>query len=226
MAKQKSSIFALLFAITAPVVSLAVLIFPTSRAVFLSVTEAHPYIMGFVKFALLATAGEIIAAKISTGAFSFPVKAVLKAIVWGVIGMMIALIFPVFSAGVAAAQDAGLLFAKDNFVITAIIISIINNLTFGLAMMAFHRIIDTMIELSAHGQPAKVLDAVKAVDWTNFVGFVVFRTIPLFWIPAHSITFMLPSKYRIFMSAFLSIILGLLLAIAKRRSSKKMEVSA
>ena len=69
------------------------------------------------------------------------------------------------------------------------------------------------------------MGAVKSVDWSDFIGFVVCKTIPLFWIPAHSVTFMLPPQYRVFMSAFLSIILGLLLAVAKRKTAQKTEVS-
>ena len=35
-----------------------VLIIPQSREVFKSLSGSHPYLMGFAKFALLATAGE------------------------------------------------------------------------------------------------------------------------------------------------------------------------
>lgn len=42
------------------------------------------------------------------------------------------------------------------------------------------------------------------------------KTCPYFWIPAHTIVFLLPNQYRVLVSAFLSIALGLLLAIAKK----------
>lgn len=38
----------------------AVLIIPQSREVFKSLSSAHPYIMGFIKFGLLATVGEVL----------------------------------------------------------------------------------------------------------------------------------------------------------------------
>lgn len=218
MEKRRTFIPALLYAAMVPTIFLIILLFPVTRKIFQTITESHPYIIAFIKFAFLATTGEILACKISAGVFNFPSNAVAKAAVWGLIGMMIALLFPVYLAGVKAAQDSGLLFGKGNILITALLTSIINNLTFGLAMMAFHRISDTMIELKSNGKPARVLDAVRAVDWTSFVDFVVFRTIPFFWIPAHWVTFMLPSQYRVFLSAFLSIILGLLLAAAKRKT--------
>ncbi len=218
--KRNNSIFALLFAVLIPVGFLAVLIFPMSRDLFQSVTAKQPYLMGFIKFALLATSGEILAGRVISGAFSFPKGIIPKAIIWGVIGMMIALLFPIYSAGVQAAQASGLLFGEGNVVITAIFTSIVNNLTFGIAMMCGHRITDKMIEFRYKGQKATVSEAVRAVDWSDFVGFVVFKTIPFFWIPVHSVTFMLPSEYRVYLSAFLSIVLGLLLAIGKKKSDK------
>ncbi|GAB1473896.1 hypothetical protein MASR2M69_13370 [Bacteroidota bacterium] len=40
--------------------------------------------------------------------------------------------------------------------------------------------------------------------------FVVGKTIPLFWIPAHTITFLLPDTYKVIFAASLSIVLGLI----------------
>jgi len=39
-------------------------------------------------------------------------------------------------------------------------------------------------------------------------------TIPFFWIPAHTITFLLPGEYRILFAAVLGIVLGVFLAVA------------
>jgi hypothetical protein len=48
------------------------------------------------------------------------------------------------------------------------------------------------------------------------------KTIPIFWIPAHTITFLLPSEYRVLSAAFLSIALGTILAFAKKSDSLKI----
>ena len=207
----------MLFAVIVPLAYILALTFPASRAVFQAATETSPYIMGFFKFAFLATTGEILARRISDGAFSFPPKVMAKSIIWGVIGMMIALLFPFYSAGVQAAQDAGLLPGRHSFVATAVLTSVINNFTFGIVMMIAHRITDTMIEMRADRRKATVIKAVEAIDWPGFVSFVIFRTIPFFWIPAHSVTFMLAPQYRVILSAFLSIALGLLLAVARKK---------
>ena len=52
-----------------------------------------------------------------------------------------------------------------------------------------------------------------------------FKTIPCFWIPAHTITFLLPENYRILSAGFLSIALGLILTLAKKRRNTNEELS-
>ncbi|HWS30732.1 MAG TPA: hypothetical protein VN512_11575 [Clostridia bacterium] len=215
--KPKSGRLAAAMVVFVPLFMAAVLIFPQSRAVFLSYTTKKPYLMGFLKFALLSTIGEVIASKVAAGRFAFPNGVWAKAAVWGVIGMMLALLMPLYAGGVAAAQSAGVLTGKNSSFLTAFFTSVLMNLTFGIAMMAFHRVTDTMIEQYCVEKKTGLTSAVNAVDWAGFIRFVVFRTIPLFWIPAHTVTFLLPSEYRVFLSAALSIVLGLLLAVAKRK---------
>ncbi|HWJ02684.1 MAG TPA: hypothetical protein VNU93_03325, partial [Verrucomicrobiae bacterium] len=65
----------------------------------------------------------------------------------------------------------------------------------------------------------KLADVVNHIDWHGFISFVVLKTIPFFWIPAHTITFMLPTEYRVLTAAFLSIALGGILAFAKKQST-------
>jgi hypothetical protein len=89
------------------------------------------------------------------------------------------------------------------------------NLTFGVAFMAAHRISDALLDNLAAGVPG--FDAaVRRVDWPAFFTFVVGRTIPLFWIPAHTVTFLLPTQYRVLVAALLSIVLGVVLTVAGR----------
>ncbi|GFR35173.1 Mpv17/PMP22 family protein [Thermobrachium celere] len=86
--------------------------------------------------------------------------------------------------------------------------------------MALHRITDTYIDLG-QGKLSLILktnlkDVVNKIDWYGYISFVVLKTIPFFWVPAHTITFLLPSEYRVLMASFLSIALGAILSIAKR----------
>ena len=63
----------------------------------------------------------------------------------------------------------------------------------------------------------KLSDVIARIDWQGLVSFVIFKTIPFFWIPAHTITFLLPPEYRVLMAAYLSVALGAILAYGKRR---------
>ncbi|MCE5236795.1 MAG: hypothetical protein LLF87_12195 [Eubacteriales bacterium] len=215
--EPKTGRLAAAMVIFVPLCMAAVLVFPSSRAVFLEYTAAMPYLMGFLKFALLATTGEVLASKVAAGRFAFPKGVWAKAAVWGTIGLMLTLLMPVYAGGVAAVQASGLLPGKDSPFLTALFTSVLMNATFGVAMMAFHRITDTMIEQFFAEKNLNPMRAVRAVDWAGFAEAVVFRAIPLFWIPAHTVTFLLEPSYRVFLSAALSIVLGLLLAMAKRK---------
>jgi len=192
-----------------------------TREIFTAITTAHPYIMSFIKFFILATMGELLAIRINSGDWSFPSGWILRAIVWGVLGMGIALMFQIFAAGVTGAMDKGYLPGKGSVLLFAFFTSTIQNLTFAPTFMAFHRLVDTMIDIKYEGKESKasIGEAISRIDWHGFITFVLMKTVPIFWIPAHTITFLLPPEYRVIMAAFLSIALGGILAMAKRRQT-------
>jgi hypothetical protein len=177
--------------------------------------------MGFIKFALLATTGEIIALKTSRGAFNFPHGMLYKMVVWGFIGIGIALMVPVYSTGVSYLQQKGSLPGKNNKLVTAFFSSLLNNLTFGTTMMGFHTLIDTIIDLKVAKEKISLREVVNKTGWEKYIGFTILKTVPIFWIPAHTITYILPSQYRVIFSALLSIALGLILALGKQKNKKE-----
>lgn len=200
----------------------AFLVIPGTHRLFVSATAAQPYLMGFVKFALLATMGELLAVRIVTGGWQKLPGLILKILVWGIIGMLIVLMFQIYTSGVAGAVEKHLLWTGSGWparLLTAFLTSAVMNLTFGPAFMAAHRISDTWIEARAAGQGLSLAGAVDRIDWPGFFRFVVGKTIPIFWIPAHTITFLLPPAYRVMMAAYLSIALGVTLAFAKRKAA-------
>ena len=68
---------------------------------FCAATAAHPYIMAFFKFAILATLGEMLALRIRKGVYNEPGFGVLpRMIVWGFLGMAIAMAMVIFKVGV------------------------------------------------------------------------------------------------------------------------------
>ncbi len=199
-----------------------VLAVPVSRDAFMSYTGAHPYIGGFIKFSILATMGDLLGIRFIRGSYFIPRGVIPKAVNWGVIGMMVTLMFTLFMGGADVAQHAGLLPFEGVILAQAFFGSAVMNLTFGPMMMFFHRIVDLWIDSFYEKKGKATLSSlVDKIDWHSLVEFSWAKTCILFWIPAHTIVFMLPAQYRVLVSAFLSIALGLLLAFSKKE--KKAE---
>lgn len=199
------------------------LMIPALRTAFITVTEAHPYAGGFVKFAILATMGDLLGIRVLRGEWKLPKGLFYKAIVWGIIGMMTTLLFTVYLNGTASAQASGRLPFNGSDIALAFFTSSIMNLTFGPIMMAFHRFTDMYIDSIYENKKDKITISclIDRNDWHSLVEFSWLKTCPFFWIPAHTFVFMLPAQYRVLISAFLSIALGLLMAISKKEKIKQ-----
>ncbi|TCO70756.1 Mpv17/PMP22 family protein [Marinisporobacter balticus] len=198
-----------------------IMISPITHEVFVNLTTKHPYIGGFIKFSILATMGELLAIRITTGNFNIPCGVVYRAFIWGILGMVIVLIFGLFAIGVKGNLANGMLPLRDSKFAFAFFTSVLMNTTFAPTMMAFHRITDTFIDLKYERKEKVTLnDVVSKVDWNGFFSFVIVKTVPFFWIPAHTITFLLPPEYRVLVAASLSIALGAILAFGKKKEKK------
>ena len=213
----------LLWALTLAAVAL-LLVVPATHDFIMANTKNHPYIMGFIKFAILATMGELLAIRIVSKTWKLPPGVVYRAIVWGIIGAGLVIIFGVFTAGVENVIKLGLVPIPSGAlagVVTAFWMSAINNIAFAPTLFLLHRITDTYLDL-ADGQLSKIgsirfAQVAQTIDWNGLVSFVMVRTIPFFWIPAHTITFSLPPEYRVLFAASLSLALGCILGFAKSR---------
>jgi hypothetical protein len=202
------------------------LLYPASHHLLLVATGSHPFIMGFIKFAILATLGELLSSRVVTGGWIIPTGVVYRMIVWGLIGDALVVIFPVFSIGIGFLQQNGLLPSADsqsvNYLLSAFWGSLIMNIAWSPTLMLFHQICDTYLDL-ADGKVSRLaaislVQVTGAIDWQTFIHFVVFKTILFFWIPAHIITFLFPPELRVLFAAFLSLALGAILGFAKRRA--------
>lgn len=202
---------------------IAILVIPVSRIAFIGFTEGYPYIGGFIKFSILATMGDLLGTRMLKGEWIIPKGLFYKAIIWGIIGLMITLIFTVYMGGAEAAQISGKLPFKGHVIAKAFFGSTIMNVTFGPMMMAFHRFTDTFIDTKyeKHGGKITMDELIDKIDWHSLVKFSWLKTCPLFWIPAHTIVFLLPEEYRVIASAFLSIALGILMTISKKEKVVK-----
>ncbi len=220
MAKKNSAIIVLYTALSLLIFAL-VLIIPASREVFIGLSGdvKTKYFMGFAKFAILATAGELLSSRLARGEWAAPAKIVARFVIWGFIGVWITFMMGVFftAAGTGTVlplpdDSSSLLFRF----LRAFYTSVLMNTSFGPTFMAVHKCSDRYLELKAEGNSKPSLSAVvSSIDWTRFVGFTIFKTVALFWIPAHTVTFMLPQEYQVVMAAALSVALGVILNIKK-----------
>jgi len=134
---------------------IVILVVPETRAAFITATDIHPYIGGFIKFGILATMGDLLGARVLTGDWVIPKGIGYKVIVWGIIGLMITLVFTIYMGGVAVAQASGKLPFQGSILAQAFFGSAIMNLTFGPMMMVFHRFTDMYISIKYEKNGAK-----------------------------------------------------------------------
>ncbi|MEI6093582.1 MAG: hypothetical protein WCQ47_07900 [bacterium] len=181
---------------------------------FIYLTVEYPLISGFVKFAVLATLGELLIKRDLKRIYQ-------RAFVWGCLGILITFVFPIYSYGVDALISKKMLPVFNNgYLLTisnAFWKSTWMNMIFAFPMMTAHRITDMLIDKGALFSKWDIVDIWHRIDWRN-MWKVVAPSILWFWIPAHTITFCLAPEYRIIMAACLSICLGAILAFAKGRS--------
>ena len=205
---------------------------PQTGDAYNHLNKEHGMWMSFAKFALLATFGESLALRIRTGHYNKPGFGLLpKAIIWGVIGLTIKMAFVIFSTGTPVFLEyMGLEGARQSLretlsitsLVTAFSISVAMNIIYAPVMMTFHRITDTHIAMQGGSMKALLLPVpyrkiFPSLDWDNLWNFVFKNTIPFFWIPAHTITFLLPEQYQVLFAALLSVALGVILSIAVQK---------
>lgn len=197
---------------------------------------AHPYIMAYVKFMILSSIGEMVGLRIKQGVYTYKGYGILpRAIVWGFLGVLIAFAMNIFKSGTPVLlQSLGLenacMAMQGNFtwekLVGAFCISTAMNTFFAPMFMTVHKVTDTHIlncggSLKALITPLPFGKILAELNWKVQWDFVFKKTLPLFWIPAHTITFLLPSEFQVLFAASLSIVLGILLSVAAVMSREK-----
>ena len=212
---------------------LAIFIFvPGAIDGFNTATKNHGMLMSFLKFAILATFGEMLALRIRKGVYNEKGFGVLpKMLIWGLLGMGIAMAMMIFKAGtVSFLTNMGLVEAAAWFagpfswgkLFVAFCVSVLMNTIFAPVFMTFHKITDihiaetggTLKGFFSKALPMQEIMANK-INWNVQYGFIFKKTIPLFWYPAHTITFLLPGNFQVLFAAMLGVVLGLILTIKK-----------
>ncbi len=215
----------ILFTLFILAIFLPFILIPELYAWYQQFNAEHALIMAFIKFGILATAGEMLGLRIKTGNYNEPGFGILpRAIVWGFLGVGISMAMTIFSKGTPAfLASIGVDILSDNFFIRLLVafsISVAMNCIFAPVFMTFHKITDMHILETGgtiKGFFSKVINmaqSFKNINWNVQWGFVFKKTIPFFWFPAHTITFMLPGEFRVLFAALLGVALGVILAIA------------
>ena len=80
------------------------LIFTVTRPFFLEFAGTYKLAGGFIKFFFLASVGDFIGLRLRTKVWQVPKGMFFKAVVWGIIGVVIVMMFVVYPEGVATLQ--------------------------------------------------------------------------------------------------------------------------
>lgn len=210
--------------------------FDTVFEAYKSANAAHPYIMAFVKFMILSSIGEMLGLRIKQGVYTYKGYGMLpRAIVWGFLGVLIAFAMNIFKAGTPVLlQSLGIndacMAMQGEFTGTKLLgafcISTAMNTFFAPMFMTVHKVTDTHIlacggSLKALITPLPFGNILASLNWKVQWDFVFKKTLPFFWIPAHTITFLLPAEFQVLFAASLSIVLGILLSVAAVMSREK-----
>ncbi|MDR0790770.1 MAG: Mpv17/PMP22 family protein [Bacteroidales bacterium] len=196
--------------------------------------DGRYFVLAFLKFGVLATAGESIGLRISKGVYNQKGFGLLpRAIVWGILGVGISIAMSIFASGTFSfLHYCGLDLSAGNIglqgfgiqLLYAFCVSVFMNTFFAPVFMTIHKVTDTHIlehkgTIRGFFTPIAFGRILKNLNWNVQWNFVFKRTIPLFWFPAHTITFLLPSEYRVLFAALLGVALGVILSIANLKKT-------
>lgn len=223
----------LIFAICVVALFLPFFVIPSVYDWYKTFNAEHGMIMSFLKFAILSTMGEMLGHRISTGSYYSKTFGIApRAIIWGFLGMGISMAMTIFSVGTPAflvklgMENAIDVFVSPEFswdkVLVALSVSVAMNTIFAPVFMTFHKITDAHIarcggSVKALITPIPMAEMFANINWNAQWGFVFKKTIPFFWYPAHTITFLLPAEQRVLFAAVLGIVLGVLLAVSIKK---------
>jgi hypothetical protein len=165
----------------------------------------NPLLSAAIQFAVLGTIGEIFSYSLRNKGLALPGKpwqVGAKILAWAVLGIVIKYGFAGMKGFTRTLIDHGL---WPQFVSSGIgwafSVSLFTNIFFGPQMMFFHRLEDNLIMW----------------EWNMRGLSTAWWTLIWFWIPAHTVTFSLPTPYQIGLAAIWSVVLGVILGLTIRR---------
>ncbi len=169
---------------------------------YVELVKEYPIYSAMIQFAVLGTLGDIFSKWMQQGKIYTPYNVsivILKMLEWAIIAITIKYAFVGFQGFVDGLVSHHLLPELNNFG-RAFTVSATMNLQYGLFLVIFHRFLDNLIS--------------KQNNWKNIDKGML--SLVWFWIPAHTITFMLDKPYQIGLAAIWSVVLGFILGYYNR----------
>ena len=123
------------------------IIYLITRNFFLTFAAKSDLAGGFIKFFILATIGDFVGTRLREKQWKIPKNILLKAVVWGLIGIVIVLTFGIYYNGVIYLQKNNILPFYESTLALAFFTSLLMNISFAPTMMTFHRMTDTYLNL-------------------------------------------------------------------------------
>jgi len=170
---------------------------------YIELVKAHPITTAMAQFAVLGTLGETASRWLAARRFFSPFGlrgTLLRMLGWALLAVCIKYAFTGFVAFIDGLISHGLL-PELGPLGKAFAVSLAMNLQFGPFLVIAHRLIDNFID----GAP----------NWANLDKGLL--SLLWFWVPAHTVTFLLPLELRIGLAAVWSLALGLLLGFYNRK---------
>ena len=176
---------------------------------YINWVSANPLFSAALQFGILGTLGEILSYVMRTRRFGLPnsvLEMLAKVLGWALLGVVIKYGFVAMKGAVLNLLDYGLL---PEFCSTGIgwafSVSVVMNIFFGPQMMYFHRVEDNLI--------------LRRWDFTGIE--TALKTLVWFWIPAHTVTFLLPKEFQIGLAALWSVALGIILGLSIKKTGSE-----
>ncbi len=178
---------------------------------YINFVQDNVILSAIIHFAILGTFGEILSKWVVNKSIKYPfsfVMTIKKMVIWAILGVAIKFAFIGFAGNsgtndgfVNALMNHNFLpqVSKNSFLF-AFFVSAMMNLQFGPFMIIFHRILDNLA--AGRSNWKGINKGLYCLLW--------------FWIPAHTVTFLMPSEFRVLMAAVWSLALGLLLGFFNR----------
>ncbi len=174
---------------------------------YIEFVKSYPLISAMLQFSVLGTVGDLIAKCLQKEVFFMPYSMrilLLKMLEWALLALCIKYAFVGFQGFVDGLLLHGMIPDLGVFG-RAFAVSLCMNLQFGLLLVILHRYLDNLIA--------------RENNWGNLDKGM--KSLVWFWIPAHTITFMLDKPYQIGLAALWSVVLGVILGYYNRSSTSK-----